>query len=471
MATAGPSNSLPIPHSFTPDQLAKILSLADIYMDPKEYFLFKYGCDEDAAIFFKQSILPRLDILSDILDLEQVLTNQLKHKTFNRPSIMNHVWAHMARLALKNCDLLLTANIGEGCSWQIFMGELKAIHANYQPTKESIAKERRSETDKINRYDYSRLDTEAIQKCFLDFMGQLHKIGSERTVKLIHQFFFLVNKVAKEEASGMDRYWLGTFVAPAIYYALFRNLHPKEEVENISHDECAFFAKICEFMLQHPIFSVPFHEADYRSFFQDADRFSALRTSILRIMSQSDEHFVPSSGALLRTLYPTHVINFATLENSAMQSLENCFTKITISDGVTTTVRNPLIPLLHSRDENRQGMRKTTISDILAMKKSKTKKISSSATQPSMLAPAAPLPVVSSSSSIMTTSTSSSSALPPQRAPGCVLIASQAVHEELKMVLPAYDHRRKQKLGLNPGASDLTPRPPSGQDVIKPKGM
>jgi hypothetical protein len=344
------------------------------------------------------------------------------------------------------------------------MSELKAIHAEYQPIKESIAKERKSETEKINRYDYSRLNIDAVQKSFLDFMGQLHRIGSERTVKLLHQFFYLVNKVAKEEAvSGMDRYWLGTFVAPAISYSLFRNLHPKEEVENITHDECAFFAKICEFMLHHPIFNVPFHEADYRPFFQDRDHYSTLRTSVLSTLSQSDVQFVPSSSAVLRILYPTHTLNFAVQDHLAMQSLENSLTNITISDGVTT-VRNPLIALLHRRDEHRTG--KTTISDILTMKKSKVKKLSSTASVP---------PVALASSSVMTTSTSSSAASPltvmPQRASKDVLRASQAVNEELKMVLPAYDHKRKQKLGLSPGTSDLTPRPPSTQDVIKPKGM
>jgi hypothetical protein len=448
MAGSGPShspllnNSQPSRHFYMPDELSKILILAQRNMGFNRSWIFKLGYDPDAADFFKTSILPRLAIVSDPDELQLIYVEQCKtNPKFHNPEMMDHLWAHLVKIIFKECKLLDT-NIDTSCSWQIFITDIKRIFTDYQVINEQLAQKRalqESSASKTTSYDYSQLDPIAIQTCFLAFIGQLKKRGCIQTAMLLHQFFFLLKSVAKEGSTNqMDPYQLGGFTGGSLYYALFRNLFPHDEIDKISGNELTFFAKICEFMLHHSIFNLPFHEADYSEFYQQNERYFPLRSSLLMTISRTPDM---TSQTLFRTLYPMALLTLSGSEISREIPVEERIARLNLSSSPSsgiTVVQNPLLPLLRKREENK-SRRKSSPGHVVRQHSLPESTISASSGSSAVLPTSHPASSSSSSGSEMI------SAPPP-----------------LPLGLPAFAKSRRRAASQ----SDYTPRPQEQKDHI-----
>ncbi len=247
---------IPLSRHYSVAQLNNILTMADHYMKADQPMLFKFSHDEDIADFFKTMILPQLTTILSLSDLKKLLEAILAASPIQYDlNNMNHVWAYLIKTCFKNCDFI-SSDVNEMLHWRFFIDDIKQIYTDYLPLL--LAKNQQG-----SRYDFSGIDKEKIQNTFLQFMCRLYQSGNIPAARALHQLLYQARRVGQTPQSTMGLLELGTYIGPSLHFSLLRNLLASDEVNNVVHSECAYFAKITGSMLEHPFFNLPFEAADY----------------------------------------------------------------------------------------------------------------------------------------------------------------------------------------------------------------
>ncbi len=273
--------------------LNNIIMIADQFMDPKVYHLFKHsGYDEALVALFKSTILPMVNSGMTHAEVKQIVERILKAQPI-KPSAadLSHALVRLIKTTLKESCIAnseLVNEIDAACAWHIFMKELKVCQDNYESTLKSLEEWERPKQKKKWEADYDFLPRKPIQQCFLNYLGHLCVLRNIHITKAFHNIFYLLNKVAKQKKSNsMTRRELGAFIAGNFLYALVRNQFPQDEVDNLTIKECNYFAKICEYMVKHPIFANPFRVEDYAIYSQSHVAHREIRPYVIRCLFPS----------------------------------------------------------------------------------------------------------------------------------------------------------------------------------------
>lgn len=254
---------------FSLTQLNNMLLLADRFMDPKEHLLHKLGCSDPAFSYFLRKMRPYLNYnLFETICVRAQLVQEKIQKAENLKcpkGDINHVWARLIKHAFMNGNVFKMNDVRVIFCRTLFIEGLRKLLLK---TEESI-----DPVTKKMLVSFDNIDRTRIQTLLFELLGQLLKSGFTPSVRAIHNFFYLAKKVAKAPESGMTTDQIAVTIAPCVLEAfLLKNVlfpaQPKADVGFEMKRESKFLTLICNVLLNHRIFDLPFNPEAYAEYHQ-----------------------------------------------------------------------------------------------------------------------------------------------------------------------------------------------------------
>ncbi|MGD9592671.1 MAG: hypothetical protein AB7V32_09145 [Candidatus Berkiella sp.] len=267
------------PLRYTRVQTANLLRLVELHLDPSVPYILKVGHSEPAKQYFKWRLSYELnkDETEQSFDtlvqkVQTVLSEIEREPQLNLSTSIHHLWARLYRDAFLYGDVLNLYDIRVIAAWRVFHLRLKAM-------LDAAKVEEPSSTGNMYVATYQEIALYEVKTCFLEFMGQLIRLGEIQSARLIHQYFCIARKIsAQEEREGsmsLDQVAAVTNI-PLLHGLGLKNvLSPETSRVLVDSKESRFMAHVIKRLLPITPFTKTFAEnvEYYGTFYQNDAQF------------------------------------------------------------------------------------------------------------------------------------------------------------------------------------------------------
>ncbi|MGD9591254.1 MAG: hypothetical protein AB7V32_01885, partial [Candidatus Berkiella sp.] len=218
--------------------------------------------------------------------VRNVLTQIEQSPQLKKDSNNHHLWARLYRDAFMYGDVLNLYDMRVLAAWRIFSLRLKKM------LDESKVEELNSAGNMFVAR-FNDIDLYEIKTCYLEFMGQLIRLGEKQSARLIHQYLGIAKKITQyaESEGGMSLEQVATVTnLPFLHgLSLSKALSPEESNVLVNSKESRFIAEVLKKLLQITPLNKSFEEnlEYYGSFSQNDPQFREHLVSLLAASLES----------------------------------------------------------------------------------------------------------------------------------------------------------------------------------------